>query len=35
MSTYGKEFFKQHTEYILLNLQNQDEITQYVTRVLD
>jgi len=35
MSTYGKEFFRHHTEYILLNLQNHDEITEYVTKVLN
>lgn len=34
MSSYGKEFFKSHTEYILLNLQSHEEISEYVTKIL-
>ena len=34
MSTYGKEFFRYHTEHILLNLQNTTDIANYVKNVL-
>jgi len=34
MSPYGKQFFKQHTEYILANLGGLNEISDYVNEVL-
>ncbi len=35
MSEYGRQFFKHHTQHILLNLQTQTQISEYVAAVLD